>query len=847
MQRITTNPYGGFALMVDKRIGNAYKVVKEVHDNLDKIAYLVENISADLRPKGIELGIDLALGYIQWRYTDQTPQDEWRVLCPLSAITGKQVEMQALNNWIQWRYVGDPHWENLLYIDPNAGGGGGGGGGGVSTPVVPITPQLPASGNYNGELTWTGSGMYLWDGTQWVNVVPDIPASVTIVDALPATGTNGQVVMLSTDGKLYVWKNGAWQAVAADITPADVISGLYSDGLRGVEYVSALPDTGNVEGRLVYNQTDGKMYIFKDGAWVSFGDYLTPAAPAAIEVVSSLPTTGNFDGRTVFNTADSKLYQYANGNWSQVVEATGVATDVADGAITTAKFAAGITPVEILTALPTTGNFAGRMVYNTTDGKLYRYVNGAWTAAVQAADILGQLQSGQLAANSVTAGVIAAGAISASQIAAGAITTDKLAAGAITSDKIAANSIKAGNIAANTITSSQIAADTITAGNIAAGAIGVSELAAGSVTANALAANSITAAAISAGSITASALAAGSVTAGALQAGSVTANALAANSITAGKIAAGAISADQIGAGTLAAGVAYTGQLTANQITTGSLTGVSIGIGAGKSLRGYAFDVSSTGVVSVDNLFGYTASFSNAASDTTGVTPLSSTSQATAAVALSGAGLVSGGNCHGVRGRNNSTGAAGLIGGANGYDFYADGSGINYGPFTGSHDALLPVDNAYEPGDLIVDSQLVLRNGWSNTIFLGSQANQVNQKAVIGVLALKVGPLADHTPAVFVDEFNEEGTPVMNPAYDQVKDQYILAGVNALGEGQLNVCGRGGNLEAGDLVVASDLAGKAQKQADDLVHSYTVARVREAVSFASPDEVKQVACVYLCG
>jgi hypothetical protein len=71
--------------------------------------------------------------------------------------------------------------------------------------------------------------------------------------------------------------------------------------------------------------------------------------------------------------------------------------------------------------------------------------------------------------------------------------------------------------------------------------------------------------------------------------------------------------------------------------------------------------------------------------------------------------------------------------------------------------------------------------------------------------------------------------------------------MNALGEGQISVCGEGGDFEAGDYVTTSSMPGKGMRQADDVQRNYTVAKVREAVQFDSPDQVKLVACIYLCG
>jgi hypothetical protein len=71
--------------------------------------------------------------------------------------------------------------------------------------------------------------------------------------------------------------------------------------------------------------------------------------------------------------------------------------------------------------------------------------------------------------------------------------------------------------------------------------------------------------------------------------------------------------------------------------------------------------------------------------------------------------------------------------------------------------------------------------------------------------------------------------------------------MNALGEGQINVCGENGNIEKGDLIVTSAIPGKGMRQSDDIVRSYTVAKARESVSFSSTSEVKMIACIYMCG
>ena len=75
----------------------------------------------------------------------------------------------------------------------------------------------------------------------------------------------------------------------------------------------------------------------------------------------------------------------------------------------------------------------------------------------------------------------------------------------------------------------------------------------------------------------------------------------------------------------------------------------------------------------------------------------------------------------------------------------------------------------------------------------------------------------------------------------------VHARERAVGEGQVQVCNEGGDLAIGDLIVTSSTAGVGMKQSDDTVHSYTVARCREAVTFSGPGDIQTVACIYHCG
>ena len=83
--------------------------------------------------------------------------------------------------------------------------------------------------------------------------------------------------------------------------------------------------------------------------------------------------------------------------------------------------------------------------------------------------------------------------------------------------------------------------------------------------------------------------------------------------------------------------------------------------------------------------------------------------------------------------------------------------------------------------------------------------------------------------------------------------------VNSLGEGAICVCNSNGNIENGDYIQSSELLGYGEKQDDDLLHNYSVAKAVMDCNFEldSPYylcyeleggvRVAFIACTYHCG
>ena len=230
---------------------------------------------------------------------------------------------------------------------------------------------------------------------------------------------------------------------------------------------------------------------------------------------------------------------------TQATTATNTQTllDELEASIPAVAFASEIEPVGVVNSLPSTIGYTGpRLVVLTTDGKLYRLVNGSWTAAVPTTDLTGQISNAQIAVNAIQGAVIAAGAITETKISNDAITTPKIAAGAVTASEIAAYSITANRIQSNSLTALQIASNAITANELAANSVIANKIAAGAITAGAIAAGAVNATnIISDGIIVGDKLAANTITSAKIQAGTIAADRLATGSVTADKVSTNTI------------------------------------------------------------------------------------------------------------------------------------------------------------------------------------------------------------------------------------------------------------------------------------------------------------------
>lgn len=185
----------------------------------------------------------------------------------------------------------------------------------------------------------------------------------------------------------------------------------------------------------------------------------------------------------------------------------------------------------------------------------------------------------------------------------------------------------------------------------------------------------------------------------------------------------------------------------------------------------------------------------------------------------------------------------GVLGAGLTYDFYAAGSGANYGPFTGTHDGLVPENTEYVIGDIVCDDEHITSKNVSNTLFSLKLSSTISTPAIGVAMSSK----SDMVPAA-ISNLDSDGveTGTLPKGYKTIQ-------FNAVGEGQLNVCGEGGGINNGDLIVTSSMPGKGMRQLlpdgtpDNIVRNYTVAKARGNHTFSSTTEIKMIPCIYLCG
>ena len=893
-------------------------------------------------------------------------------------------DQRVQNTEVQWKYNAESDSEYKTAVTTASGEIIGG----VNVGSATFSGSVKVGEIFNVRVRHIASDNIVSDFSSVVNLTiaqPDTITNSPPTSVSASTGKFGRIVVRFTAPAIQsVTKVNVHYSTSSGFTPSS--STLYETVSVGASEIHTVT-LGEVDG-LIYDTT----YYFKLNAENNYGtastyssqvsanfDYLTVgefnlSSGTGIEPIQkfagTLPTSETTE--VIYSTSNNILYRWNGSEYVQTVGATAFSelsgtvqgTQIADSAISTAKFASTIEPVTIVSSVP--ASKSTDLVYNTTNNLLYRWNGSSYVSAVgassfseltgtaataQIADAAitavkiggnaviagkiasnavtsatiealavtaakvaasaietakiadGAVETGKLAnlaaseakiaGNAITATKISDGAVETAKLDAGAVTAAKIDAGAVTTAKLDAEAVTTGKLDAGAVTTAKLDALAVTAAKIEAGTITANEIKGGTITGAKIAATTIEAANIATDAVTAGKIDAGAVTTAKLDAGAVTTAKLDALAVEAGNIAAGAVQTAKLDAGAVTAAKIFTGAVTADKIDANAVTADKIDAGAvtaakivsntskeygGSGSNDFKFEFGTSTQIAgftgagilragVSNGFGV-GGLANAATSVASMGQQAHNS-AEAYGSYWANSLALGGSTHRSQaGLCNNTRAGIFADSAstinythlcNGTyavqttgDVYVDGDITATGtitPFTGMHDGLMADDVTPTAGDILTDSSVAIKRDISNTLFVMAVSSSANQSS-IGIYA---GDRAsDYVPVAARKErvpsgIHDPDLPERDSTYNSVFTNRKVIVVNALGEGEVNVCGENGNIAAGDLIVTSSTAGKGMKQSDDILRSYTVARAREGITFASASEVKLCACIYLSG
>lgn len=305
----------------------------------------------------------------------------------------------------------------------------------VKTFLTETTPTATAVG----DLWYQPSTKILkrWDGSSWVGVSTwGADANGQIFDSGGAGGlttpvTRGNIIT-SLGTAAAIAGQGALatlNAVAgAQISDYAISLSKFASDIEPITNVTSVPGTKSTN--TIYNSTDGKLYRWNGTAYVAsvptsdllgtvsgsqIGTSTLTAANFAstiepVSLVSSVPGTKTTN--TIFNTTDRKIYRWNGSAYVASVAAadiTGTLTgsQIGVGSIDASKFATGVEPTTVVTSVP--GTKSTSTIYNSTDGKLYRWNGSAYVASVPAADVTGTIVGSQIADYAVSVSKFSSG------------------------------------------------------------------------------------------------------------------------------------------------------------------------------------------------------------------------------------------------------------------------------------------------------------------------------------------------------------------------------------------------------------------------------------------------------
>jgi hypothetical protein len=156
--------------------------------------------------------------------------------------------------------------------------------------------------------------------------------------------------------------------------------------------------------------------------------------------------------------------------------------------------------------------------------------------------------------------------------------------------------------------------------------------------------------------------------------------------------------------------------------------------------------------------------------------------------------------------------------------------------FTGQHRNIMntTIDTSYvgllvSSSGKYINANNTLKASINESLPVCIISNSDNDKKVFGVVSDKEDTSDDRSI----------GTGSYKSVYKKANINEQRVFINSVGEGAIWVCNKNGNLENGDYITSSTVPGYGIKQADGLLHNYTVAKITCDCDFSTTQIVKQ--------
>lgn len=176
----------------------------------------------------------------------------------------------------------------------------------------------------------------------------------------------------------------------------------------------------------------------------------------------------------------------------------------------------------------------------------------------------------------------------------------------------------------------------------------------------------------------------------------------------------------------------------------------------------------------------------------------------------------------------------------------------SFSPFTGTHKIIISNNNGFTPGSIVVSTGNVKKYSTINTEVSVELSSKEKDKKVYGVYSHFEEVNENNQPMYKLDAY---GNKVPNPSYTGLKKNVHYCA--SVGEGCILVTNINGDIENGDYVTTSNIAGYGMKQDSDMLHNYTVAKCTQDIDW--DNELNQfelngkiykkalISCTYHCG